>query len=137
VISTPNQSGAVLHVVLSGQTLWQIAIAYNVKILDIKALNNLPDDNIYPGDTLLIKNESPAVSIPTATPAFAPTDTPTPTITFTALPNTTVPTSTVAESTVVPAETSSAMSVVMGLVALTILVGGYIAWRGNSQADSK
>ncbi|HEY5730200.1 MAG TPA: LysM peptidoglycan-binding domain-containing protein [Anaerolineales bacterium] len=57
VISTPNADGDVMHDVLAGQTLWQIAVSYDVKIEDIKRLNNLIDDNIFPGERLLIKEE--------------------------------------------------------------------------------
>lgn len=46
-----------MHDVLAGQTLWQIAVSYDVKIEDIKRLNNLIDDNIFPGERLLIKEE--------------------------------------------------------------------------------
>jgi len=54
-LNLPNSDGDIFHEVLPGQTLWQIAIAYEVKINDIKALNNLSGDDIYPGQQLLIK----------------------------------------------------------------------------------
>jgi len=63
-VSTPNVSGEVIHEVQSGQSLWGIAIAYGVKIDDIKRLNNLVGNDIYPGEKLLIKYE--------ATPSAAP-----------------------------------------------------------------
>ncbi|HET6823801.1 MAG TPA: LysM peptidoglycan-binding domain-containing protein, partial [Anaerolineales bacterium] len=47
--------GNVFHDVKLGQTLWQIAVTYNVKIDDIKRLNNLFNNNIYPGSSLLIR----------------------------------------------------------------------------------
>ena len=55
IVSTPDSNGDVIHEVQFGQTLWQLAIAYNVKIDEIKSLNNLFDNNIYPGNKLLIK----------------------------------------------------------------------------------
>ena len=54
-LSMPNSNGDVIHEVQFGQTLWQLAIAYNVKIDEIKGLNNLFDNSIYPGTKLLIK----------------------------------------------------------------------------------
>jgi uncharacterized protein YkwD len=136
-VSTPNEAGAVVHNVLLGQTLWQIAIAYNVKINDIKALNNLSNDNIFPGDTLLIKMDSAPA---TETPAFAPILTPTTTPAFVAT-NTTIPVATLPISTTptpiqAASDNSTIMSFVIGLVALAILAGGVFAWRGNPPADS-
>jgi len=65
VLATPNVDGNVIHEVKIGQSLWQIAVAYEVKIDDIKRLNNLSNNNIYPGDKLLIKKD---VTLPTASP---------------------------------------------------------------------
>ncbi|HEX6269602.1 MAG TPA: LysM peptidoglycan-binding domain-containing protein [Anaerolineales bacterium] len=44
-----------IHEVKFGQTLWQIAISYDARIDEIKSLNNLFDNNLYPGKKLLIK----------------------------------------------------------------------------------
>jgi uncharacterized protein YkwD len=55
IVSTPNSDGDVIHEVKPGESLWQIAITYEVRIDDIKRLNNLTDNNIYPGNKLLIK----------------------------------------------------------------------------------
>ena len=68
VVNTPNSNGDVIHEVKAGQSLWQIAIDYGVKIDDIKRLNNLFDNNIYPGNKLLIKKmETAATAPPTET----------------------------------------------------------------------
>jgi LysM repeat protein len=137
VLSTPNAAGEVVHEVLPGQTLWQIAIAYNVKIVDIRDLNGLLGDSIYPGDTLLISIDQPAATeILKATPIEDLTATFTPSVTTTSIPPTVQSISTPAVSGTVSAETSSAMSYVIGLVALAVLAGGYFAWLGNSKADS-
>ena len=72
LISTPNTDGDVIHEVLAGQTLWQIAVSYDARIDDIKRLNNLPDDYIYPGERLLIKKGAAVV---TETPTNLPTST--------------------------------------------------------------
>jgi uncharacterized protein YkwD len=101
IVSTPNVNGEVIHEVQPGQSLWQLAIAYNVKVDDIKRLNNLFDNNIYPGSKLLIKTGAatltPAVTaiatgamgVDMTTPS-TPVSTvspPTPTITRAAAPN--------------------------------------------------
>lgn len=56
-VVTPNGDGDVIHEVKAGQTLWQLAISYETKIDEIKRLNNLFDNEIYPGTKLLIKKE--------------------------------------------------------------------------------
>ncbi len=95
VLSTPNASGDVIHEVQSGQTLWQIAISYGATIDDIKRLNYLFDNNIYPGNKLLIQNEAtPMALLPTetvtpeltATPPLSVTSVPTHAMTVTQMP---------------------------------------------------
>jgi LysM repeat protein len=67
-LSTPNAEGLVYHEVGYGQSLWSIAIAYGTKIEAIKALNNLTDTAIQPGQKLLVlKGPTPAPDTPTAT----------------------------------------------------------------------
>src|ERR1051325_11580436 len=68
-LSTPNMDGQVIHEVRDGQALWQIAISYGVKINDIKSRNNLLDNDIYPGNKLLIKMEATATVVPPTTSA--------------------------------------------------------------------
>ncbi len=71
--STPNAKGEIIHEVQAGQSLWQIAISYGVKIDQIRTLNQLPTAYlINPGDTLLIKTvETPTPEPPSATPIEA------------------------------------------------------------------
>jgi uncharacterized protein YkwD/LysM repeat protein len=135
VLNTPDQSGDVVHEVLSGQTLWQIAIAYGVKIDDIKRLNNLFDDSIYPGEKLLvakmaaptqtiIKTPSPAAIIfPISTSTYQPTIVP-----ITATPDP------IADAGVSP-KYSSVIVIMIGIVALAILGGGLFSWLGNTKRD--
>ncbi|MFS0863715.1 LysM peptidoglycan-binding domain-containing protein [Fredinandcohnia sp. 179-A 10B2 NHS] len=52
------------HTVSSGDTLYGLAKQYNVSVSQIKQLNHLTGDMIYPGQTLVISNDTPA---PTAT----------------------------------------------------------------------
>jgi LysM repeat protein len=55
--ATPNTNGSIVHEVGYGQSLWSIAIAYGVKINEIRSLNGLPADstNIYAGQRLVVR----------------------------------------------------------------------------------
>jgi uncharacterized protein YkwD/LysM repeat protein len=134
VISTPNLAGDVIHDVKSGQTLWQIAITYNVKVDEIKAFNNLADNNIYPGEKLLIKKmdvmpaETPT-SVGTVTAAVAPTLTATSTPALQAATSAPMPASTAARSN------QTIMMIVMGIIALALLGGGIFARAGGTGSD--
>lgn len=101
ITSTPNPDGAVVHIVEAGQTLWSIAVAYGVHILDIQQMNSLVGSTtIYNGMKLIIKYApTPTISpSPTATsvrptrtatsrvPTKTPTPYYTPTATFTPTP---------------------------------------------------
>lgn len=82
--STPRSDGSIAHVVGYGESLWSIAIAYGVKIDEIRALNGLAAGatDIYSGQKLLIRGpgtvtatlEAPA-STATPTRTAAPTAT--------------------------------------------------------------
>jgi len=68
-IASPNPDGSLVHEVQEGQTLWNIAAAYQVKLSEILRLNGLTDGSlIYPGQKLLIKTSS-------LTPTLASTET--------------------------------------------------------------
>lgn len=134
-INTPNSAGDVIHEVLSGQTLWQIAIAYNVKIDEIKALNALVTNDIFPGEKLLIRKQ---VITPTISPS------PTETATVIVAPTTTfIATHMALTATATPVNFSSSnassnqttMRAVMGLIALALLSGGIFSWLGNSREE--
>jgi LysM repeat protein len=139
VVSTPNPDGDVIHEVKAGQSLWQIAIDYEVKIDDIKRLNNLPDNNIYPGEMLVIKKDVMAVTeTPQATSTLEVTASPTQT---SLLPTSTIslPTSTLAPISVsssVPGNNSTIMGVAIGIIALALLGSGIFTWLGNSKKDT-
>lgn len=133
VISTANTNGDVVHEVQSGQTLWQIAISYGVKIDDIKRLNNLFDNNIYPGNKLLIKKEA----MPTLVP---PTETATLEITSTLAPSATIartPAATATQTAVARASqnNNTVMAVAVVIIALAVLGGGIFTWLGSSRQD--
>ncbi|MBN1536318.1 MAG: LysM peptidoglycan-binding domain-containing protein [Anaerolineales bacterium] len=81
VTSQPREDGAIIHKVGYGQSLWSIAIAYGVKINDIRRLNNIADDStsIYPNQELLIGYASTSTPEPTETPSIniqTPTESP-------------------------------------------------------------
>jgi LysM repeat protein len=131
-VSTPNAAGQLVHEVRPGQTLWQIAIAYGVKIDEIKGLNSLLDNNIYPGNRLLIKT---GVVISTGSPTAAMTE---------AIPSTAAPSLTAAPPIRSTAKTrspdapalasnSAVIGVAVGILALVILGGGIFTWLGRSK----
>ena len=133
VISTPNGNGAIIHEVVAGQTLWQIAISYNVKVDDVRRLNGLADDNIYPGDKLLIANLVAPTDTPTA--ASTSTRTPGPATTQTFVPTLTlaVAASTPAVADQPPANTTNVIIIMLGIIVLAIMGGGYFTWLGSSK----
>ena len=67
---TPDSAGATFHVVGYGQTLWAIALAYGVRIEQIRAWNNIPEDSsdIYAGQRLLVHLPGLASLTPTINP---------------------------------------------------------------------
>ena len=73
---TPNSDGAIFHVVGYGQTLWAIALAYSVKIEQIRAWNNIPADSsdIYAGQRLLVHLPGLASLTPTINPGTVQKD---------------------------------------------------------------
>ncbi len=127
VTSTPDQAGLVYHEVQYGQTLWAIAIAYGVKINEIRALNNLGEGtDIYQGDRLLIrKDTSPASPTVTSAP-LPPTVTPTASLPL-ALPTVTpLPTATLPPQS--PNLSGSTAGIVVGVFLLSLLLAGYFSW---------
>jgi uncharacterized protein YkwD len=86
-VATANADGSVFHTVESGEALWSIAIAYDITIDQILALNNLSENAIiFEGQTLQVRA------------AFTPT--PQPTETNTPNPPTRTP---------IPAQTAQAI----------------------------
>ncbi|MEP6894494.1 MAG: LysM peptidoglycan-binding domain-containing protein [Chloroflexota bacterium] len=135
VQSTPNAAGDVIHEVQAGQTLWQIAIAYGVKIDDIKNLNNISDNNIYPGSKLLIDKVAtptvvPSIEIikPEATATALPSATATPVLKVTA---TLMPIAPVAQNNT--RQTAS----VIAIIALAILGSSIFVWLGKIEKDNE
>ena len=128
-LSTPNAGGELIHEVKPGQSLWLIAIAYETKIDDIKRLNNLFDNNIYPGKKLLIKT---GLVVATASPTASPMQEAT--FTATSLPASTAATATpIAASSSASTNNAAIMRVAMGIIALALLGGGIITWLGSAK----
>jgi LysM repeat protein len=103
VVSTPNSSGAIYHIVQYGQTLEMIAVAYGLSIAELRTLNGLPEgaSDIYIGQSLIIRVSQPPTETPTLTPttppptrtprSITPIMTPTPYPTATATPRSLIP----------------------------------------------
>ncbi len=65
----PTPTPPTMHTVLAGQSLWSIALQYNVKLGDILWLNSLPEDAILqPGEQVRVRLAPDEVPPPTATP---------------------------------------------------------------------
>jgi LysM repeat protein len=139
---TPDENGAVIHEVLSGQALWSIAIAYDTKIDELVRLNNLnpADPTLYVGQKLLIfeanRTPVPTVITPTIdpsqiTPSSTPTSRPTRTVTRTISP-TSIPID--ATSTIMPDENENQgasfgslfQNKIIGVVLVSILALGIL-----------
>jgi len=102
VTSTPNPDGSLVHVVQRGQTMWHIAIAYGVKVIDLATMNGISPSNpiVYIGQEILVRRAFTPTTSPTITDTSPPsTRTPWPTRT----PRPTTVTSTI---TPTPAPTS-------------------------------
>lgn len=75
VTVTPQADGSITHTVLEGETLINIALAYNMPLVDLLGLNNLTSQSvIFPGDKLIIRK----AHTPTPTAAITSTFTPRP-----------------------------------------------------------
>ncbi|WP_439881488.1 LysM peptidoglycan-binding domain-containing protein [Pontibacter sp. MBLB2868] len=61
-VSSVSQSANGYHTVVKGETLYQISKTYNVSLEDLRTWNNLPDNNIRPGQELRISAPASAAS---------------------------------------------------------------------------
>ncbi len=98
VPNTALPNGEIFHVVKKDEALWSIAITYGVTIEELKRLNGLATDEIFEGQTLLIKQAltatytpSPVVTATFGIPSSTPTIPMTPTLTSTPTPIPTPP----------------------------------------------
>jgi LysM repeat protein len=133
IVSTPNQAGEVYHIVQQGQTLWQIAIAYKVKINDIKQLNPSvgPDNVIQAGQKLLIMHAATLTPVPPTAPPTLDLST------FTPLPTLEVVTETVTSTATAtpaaPTQSRNGAPVVGGIIFIAMIAAGLIAWIGRQR----
>ena len=132
-MSTPDVQGNLYHQVQSGQTLWSIAIAYGVKINDIRRLNQLVPTStvIQLGVKLLIKRVGTATPAPSATASREPeTSTPAPTLAL-ASPSLVM----LSTATLAPASAGAISSggAAIAIVAVALVAAGLVAWAGRSR----
>jgi len=66
-VATPDAEGKIIHVVKNLQTLWGIAVAYDITIDQIKTANGLKTDTIFTGQELVIQAAYTPTPSPTAT----------------------------------------------------------------------
>lgn len=65
----PTPTPPLTHVVQDGQSLWSIALLYDIKLGDILWLNNLPEDAILqPGEEVVVRLAAGQAPPPTPTP---------------------------------------------------------------------
>ena len=131
-LSTARPDGDVVHEVKYGQTLWSIAIEYGSTIEQIKRLNNLTDDTVVPGWTLLVQKSAtqPAPASPTfiSSPQF---QTAAPTPTWTATP-TSIPVSN--EMSVLTQSLGENKIVVVALIiSFSVLIAGIVGFRKKKE----
>ena len=131
IVSTARPDGDVIHKVAYGQSLWSIAIAYHSKIDQIRAWNNLAEDeSVYEHEILLVQKSATQpgdtpVTAPAATldvfaaPPAATTSTPSPTSTPTSVLTTQPPATTAS-----PVRNRITLMVVM---VFALIGGGWLA----------
>jgi LysM repeat protein len=130
-VATPLPDGTIIHLVMPGQAMWSIAIAYKVKIVDIANLNHMSatDPVIYSGQELLIQpSYTPTKQGMQATPSpgEGAGQTVTPTATSTIIANkTSTPTPTSLTQETAPTKDHTTLYIILviafGLVALIIV----------------
>jgi len=130
-VATSRPDGDVIHEVKYGQTLWSIAIAYGVKIDDIKRLNNFTDDEVFPNQKLLVQ-KSATQPVPTNTAIVSPTpgesaDLPSPTVSSTPTPK--------AEARQIESSSNS-ISILTMFIVLIILIPGALFWMFLKESRS-
>ena len=115
--STPEPDGSIKHTVREGEVLYTISVAYKVSVNEIKKLNKLSSDMIYPGDVLIIRKGSGTLT-PTVAPSFTPAPTYTPFV-FWTVTSSPAPAPTSLPSAPV---TGSGGAVVVGIIIVAALI---------------
>ena len=69
VAAEPNEDGSIVHVVRTGQALWNIAAIYEIPLPELLELNDLPEwAVIFPGDEILVRQAYTPTPTSTSTP---------------------------------------------------------------------
>ena len=74
VTVTPNEDGSVVHVVEAGQTMWDIAINYGLKVVDLATMNGISpsDPVVYIGQEIVVRYAFTVTPTGTITPTSPP-----------------------------------------------------------------
>jgi hypothetical protein len=134
--ATPLPDNAITHSVQIGETLFDVALKYNMKTDDLLSLNQLTTaTQLYVGQPLIVKMVSVTLTPkpePTVTPEPSATPLPTvtrlPTLTPTALP-TSVPVAAARPSVLLPAVVVAVVGLIV--IVVTIVVAIRVARQGN------
>lgn len=120
---TPNADGSVTYIVQPNDTLLGIAIAYNISLTDLYALNGLTEKSvIYPDQVLILSSAFTATPTQaTGTPTERPTITPWPTSTVKATLTPIPPTPTPSGKLPVSAA-GTAVGIIVGIALVVALV---------------
>lgn len=71
-LAQPREDGAIVHTVLEGQALWQIAAHYETDLAHLYLINGLNQDSvIQPGDEVMVRLPDGAPPPPTPTPPLS------------------------------------------------------------------
>lgn len=128
VQSTPNPDGSITHIVQAGQTLYTIAVVYDIPLEELMAMNGFTENTIlYLGDSVIIHPADAPTSPPalTATPSPSPSQSATPTATTAAAPTATRPhTSPTSPPPIPPPEFTSPASKDPAVIIAAVLVAG-------------
>jgi len=130
--STPNPDGSIVHVVQAGQTLWTIAVVYEIPLEELRAVNGFTDNTvIYVGNEVIIHPADTFTLVPTSPPTNTSTASPSPTEEATATESPTpssqkMPSTPVLSPSPTPVEFSSDGSKRPAFIAAVLIAGGAV-----------
>jgi uncharacterized protein YkwD len=130
---TPNPDGSITYIVQQGDTLLAIAIAFDIYLDELYALNGLTEKSvIYPGQTLIIRPAHTATPTqPTGTPTPRPTATLWPTSTWTRTPLASPPPAPTQAAALQPS--ASAIGAVLAIIVTALLAAGAMTFLGRKK----
>jgi len=139
-VATPSEDGSVFHTVESGQALWSIAIAYEITVDQILALNGLEQETIiYEGQTLQVRAAFTPTPSPTQTNTpMAPTRTPIPAQTAVTVPTQAATASTQNDGFLgMDNQTMGLTFILISGAGLILVVIGNLARKKTSKSEKK